>query len=349
MQTIIFAPDIRESLSKAVADAKADRVFVLCDATTLRCCLPLVENIPSLKGARRIMVQAGDANKSLTSATLIWNLLVEGGATRHSLLVNIGGGMVTDLGGFAAAAFKRGIRFINVPTTLLAMVDASVGGKTGINFGGLKNEIGFFRDADSVVISTEFLATLDRRNILSGYAEMLKHSLLHSVESWAEHLKFDLSGSMDLARLQEMIRQSLEIKQDIVRRDPREHSIRKSLNLGHTIGHAIEAQSIRKGSPMLHGEAVAWGLAGELFLSAIVCGFPKDRLAQTVSFIRENYTPPTINCHNYDALVAMMHHDKKNSGGDIHFTLLSDIGQVEIDRVIEDAAIRDALDYIVQG
>lgn len=349
MQAIEFTSDVKAALSQAIANAKPDRIFTLCDTTTQQRCLPLVEALSAISGAQHITISPGDENKTLATAASVWQSLQQGRATRHSLLVNIGGGMTTDLGGFAAAAFKRGIRFINLPTSLLAMVDASVGGKTGVNFGGLKNEIGFFCEASLVIIATEFLSTLDRRNMLSGYAEMLKHSLLHTTALWAEHLNFDISAKPDLAHLTELIKQSIEIKQDIVSRDPHEHSIRKALNLGHTIGHAIESLSIKQGSPMLHGEAVAWGLVGELFLSTIECGFDSQKLAQTASFVRQNYTMPTFDCKHYDALVEAMHHDKKNSGSNIHFTLLSDIGQIEIDRVIDDATIRDALDYILQG
>jgi len=216
----------------------------------------------------KIIVRAGDVYKDLSTLSEVWSGLQGAAATRHSLLVNVGGGMLTDLGGFAAATYKRGIRFINVPTTLLAMVDAAVGGKTGVNFGGLKNEIGAFQEADIVFISTDLLRTLDMPNLVSGYAEMLKHSLLSNREMWARHLQFPLENP-DFVALQDMVRESIAFKQSVVAQDPHEKGLRKSLNLGHTIGHALESVLLHKETPVLHGYAVAWGLLGELYLSVV--------------------------------------------------------------------------------
>lgn len=337
---MLYTNDIQSAAKQTIESLDPDRVFILCDKNTERHCLPLLAQ----DEATLICIDSSDEAKNIDTLTLVWHTLQEGGATRHSLLLNLGGGMVTDLGGFAAATFKRGIRFVNIPTTLLAMVDAAVGGKTGINFGGLKNEVGCFRDADEVVIHTPFLATLDAANLRAGYAEMLKHALLTDRKMWADHLLYDLAKP-DLKVLQDMVRQSIEVKQHIVSEDPHERGLRKVLNLGHTIGHAIESLALKR-TPLLHGYAVAYGLIAELYLSAAQAGFPTEALHQTVNFVRTYYGRPDIGCNDYDALYALMMHDKKNCGNDINFTLLADIGQPLINQRVTRPLINEALDFL---
>ena len=320
-----------------------DRTFILVDETTEKCCLPLISGTDCLKGATTIVIGSTDANKTLESLAHVWEKLGEGGATRHSLLINIGGGMVTDLGGFAASTFKRGINYINIPTTLLAMVDASVGGKTGINFRGLKNEVGVFSNASTVILDTRFLKTLDTENIRSGYAEMLKHGLISNEQMWAELLTFDLEHP-DWQRLQTMLADSVKVKQRIVTEDPLEQGIRKALNLGHTVGHAFESFALRH-QPILHGYAVAYGLISELYLSTIKTGFPSDKMHQTVSFIKDHYGKMTITCDDYPTLLELMTHDKKNMAGVINFTLLGDIGDIRINQTVTKDDIYEALDF----
>lgn len=339
---MIYAECLEAELKELVARLSPDRLFVLCDENTVRCCWPLLAS--SFPALSPIVIPASDVAKNLTTLSGVWQALQQGGATRHSLLLNLGGGMVTDLGGFAAATFKRGIRFINVPTTLLSMVDAAVGGKTGVNFGGLKNEIGCFCDADEVAVSTTFLRTLDGENLRSGFAEMLKHALLDGREMWAEHLRFNLAEP-DLAVLQQLVRQSIGVKQSIVAQDPHEKGIRKALNLGHTIGHALESHALHT-KPILHGYAVAYGLIAELYMSVAEAGFPTDVLRQTANFIRAYYGTPNIGCNDYDTLYAFMQHDKKNSGDHINFTLLSDIGQVQTDCRVSRSLVDEALDFL---
>ena len=185
-QKVVISKKLEKALGEAMAACQADRTFILTDQTTQRLCWPVVKDMDCLNGCQSIVIEAGDTNKSLEAVTHVWSELQRLGATRHSLLINLGGGMVTDLGGFAASTFKRGIHLINIPTTLLSMVDASVGGKTGFNFGGLKNEIGVFRNASSVILDTVFLKTMDTENLLSGYAEMMKHGLIHTESMLAE-------------------------------------------------------------------------------------------------------------------------------------------------------------------
>ena len=251
--------------------------------------------------------------------------------------------MVTDLGGFAASTFKRGINYINIPTTLLSMVDASVGGKTGINFRGLKNEIGVFNNASTVILDTQFLKTLDAENICSGYAEMLKHGLISNEQMWAELMNFDLEQP-DLKLLSRMVADSVAVKERIVTEDPTEQGIRKALNLGHTVGHAFESFAL-KHQPVLHGYAVAWGLICELYLSCIKTGFPTDKMHQTVRFIKEHYGMMTITCDDYSTLLELMTHDKKNVAGIINFTLLGGIGDIRINQTATKDEIYEALDF----
>lgn len=346
-QKVIISQDLEQSLSQAIAECTYDRLFVLTDETTHRLCLPVVAGYSCMKPAERITIGATDANKTLESLSHVWSELQRLGATRHSLMVNLGGGMVTDLGGFAASTFKRGISYINIPTTLLSMVDASVGGKTGINFGGLKNEIGVFNNARSVILDTVFLKTMDEENLLSGYAEMLKHGLISNEPMWAELLNYEFKGLKEVSALRElgqMLADSVAVKQRIVLEDPTEQGIRKALNLGHTAGHAFESLALER-KPVLHGYAVAWGLIVELWLSCVKTGFPQDKMRQTVSFILEHYGRMTITCDDYPHLLELMHHDKKNTGSDINFTLLGGIGDIRINQTASEEEIKEALDF----
>lgn len=342
-QHIIAATDVASTLEQLLREITHDRLYVLTDEHTARLCWPLVES--ALGEAYLITIAAGDEHKHVEALCHVWSELSAHGATRHSLLVNLGGGMVTDLGGFAAATFKRGISCINVPTTLLAMVDAAVGGKTGINLNSLKNEVGAFYPADAVVVSSQFLQTLDAGNLASGFAEMLKHGLISTEEHWAKLMCYDL-GNPDLEMLQSLIMESIRTKEHIVEQDPKEQHIRKALNLGHTLGHAFETLAMRRGTPCLHGYAVAWGVIGELYLSHLREGFPVDKLRQTVAFIKEVYGTFDFSCKQYDELYALMLHDKKNVGTEIRFTLLAAIGDIRIDRTATKEEIFEMLDFV---
>ena len=347
-QKVIISTKLESSVATAVEECERDRSFILVDETTERLCLPLVAGFDSLRDAEIITIGATDQNKTLDSLSHVWSELQKGGATRHSLMVNLGGGMVTDLGGFAASTFKRGLNYINIPTTLLAMVDASVGGKTGINFGGLKNEIGVFSTAKSVILDTTFLRTLDHENILSGYAEMLKHGLISPDSGmWAELLTFDLDV-IDYYQLSRMLADSVKVKERIVEEDPLEKGLRKALNLGHTVGHAFESLALQR-KPVLHGYAVAYGLVCELYLSCIKTGFPVEKMRQTVRFINEHYGRLAITCDDYPTLLELMTHDKKNLGSDINFTLLGNVGDIRINQTATKQEIEEALDFYREG
>lgn len=347
-QKVVISGNLERDLVNAISECEHDRIFVLTDETTQQLCWPKIKNFKALKNSTPIIIKATDTHKNLDTLSQVWQALSNGGATRHSLMINLGGGMVTDLGGFAASTFKRGIDFINIPTTLLAMVDASVGGKTGINFGGLKNEIGVFSDSRFVIINTQFLDTLDHDNICSGYAEMLKHGLISDEHTWAELVTFDLD-TPDLSQLQRIVAESIKVKERIVEADPHEHGIRKALNLGHTMGHAFESFAMRRGTPILHGYAVAYGLISELYMSARKTAFPTDRMHQTVRFIRENYGTFNITCDDYPTLIELMHHDKKNTSGIINFTLLGNVGDIRINQTANEEEIKEALDFFREG
>lgn len=343
-QQVVICRDLHAELQAFLAGLDYDKLFVLTDTHTKALCLPRIHDIPLLKEAAQITVPATDLHKTLDSLAGIWTQLSEGGATRHSLLLNLGGGMVTDMGGFAGATFKRGIRTLNVPTTLMASVDAAVGGKTGINFCGLKNEIGAFYPPLCVFIDCEFLRTLDRDNILSGYAEMIKHGLISSMDVYTPVLLYDID-TCNYGYLNQLVAQSVAVKEDIVAQDPKERGIRKALNFGHTVGHAYESLSFQKKHPLLHGHAVAAGIISELYLSHRACGFPQEKLSQVICYIKEYYPPFAFDCRDYDALYELMLHDKKNEGSTINFTLLGEVGDVRINQHLSKERILESLDF----
>lgn len=344
MKQVVKSNDIVADIERIIGKIRHDKLFMLTDEHTDKLCFPLIEKVPCVSEAKKVVIPANDTNKNLENLSRVWKHLTENGATRHSLLINLGGGMVTDLGGFAAATFKRGIKYINIPTTLLGAVDAAVGGKTGVNFGGYKNEIGAFYPSVMVLVSSDFFRTLDKTAILSGFSEMIKHALIHSPVDWGKLLDFD-ADNIDYDFLNEMVFRSVSIKERIVERDPYEQNIRKALNLGHTVGHAFESFALEKGTPVPHGYAVAWGLIVELYLSHKLCGFPKEKLLKTVRFIKENYGSFYISCDDYDRLYEITKHDKKNQGDVVNFTLLSDIGNVKIDQTTDKNLLFEALDF----
>lgn len=340
MQKLIFTNEVSEALSGLVAELKPNGIYILTDEHTRA----IGEELNSFN-AKVITIGSGDDNKTLESIARVWEALSTGGATRRSLLINVGGGMITDLGGFAAASFKRGIRFINVPTSLLGAVDAAVGGKTGINFLHFKNEIGAFCPADAVIISTRFFATLPDAELRSGFAEMLKHGLISSEESYRRLMSFDITAS-NLEALLPLLQENVEVKRCIVEQDPREQGIRRALNLGHTAGHALESLALERNTPVAHGFAVAHGLLIEMILSHLMTGFPSAELYPMAEMLRRAYSPaPAITCDDYPHILELMSHDKKNTSADaINFTLLRRPGEPLIDQVAAPEQIRVALD-----
>lgn len=343
MRNFIITDRVETELTTVIKSLAVDRVFVLVDENTEALCLPRIDL--SEYSPKVIKIAAGEDSKSIESALAIWNILVDEGATRHSLLINLGGGVVTDLGGFVAATFKRGMRCVNLPTTLLGVVDAATGGKTGINFRGLKNEIGAFALPNRVLIDPAFFTTLDFKNRLSGYAEMIKHALIADPILLEQTLSFDIDA-FDINRLSILLKQNLEIKQAIVDLDPNEQGKRKALNFGHTIGHAFESISYEKGVPMLHGFAVMWGMVAELYLSLLKLRFDKATMLQVLYFAKEYYGVFPFICKEYERLYELMTHDKKNCGEQINFTLLAGVGDVRINQTVTREEVFEALDFL---
>lgn len=346
MQKVIKANNLDLNLSEVISQYTFDKIFILTDEHTDKLCYPLIAQNKYIVQAEKIVIPSGEKYKSIETLSKIWLFLSQNGGTRHSLLINLGGGLLTDIGGFAAATFKRGIKCINIPTTLLGAVDAAVGGKTGINFNELKNEVGAFAPADAVLIDSVFFKSLDHENLLSGYAEMLKHSLLDSDKEWKSIISFD-TEDIDYDRLKLLTVNSVLVKERIVEEDPFERGIRKALNLGHTIGHAFESLSHKKDKPVYHGYAVSWGIACELYLSNKYCGFPKEKLYPTIYFIKDNYHGFMFDCDDYEQLYEYMKHDKKNESTDkINFTFLADIGNIEINQSATKDDIFESIDFL---
>lgn len=344
-QKLIFTDRPGAELQQLIGEySPSGDICVITDSNAGDLALPrLRQECPTLAGCQPITIEAGDDHKDIASLASIWQALTDRGATRHSLVINLGGGMITDLGGMAAATFKRGVRFINIPTTLLGAVDAAVGGKTGINFAGLKNEVGVFREADAVIISAIWFDTLPRPELLSGYGEVIKHALLSGQAELSEVLCFD--PVTNPSAMLPLLQRSVSVKRRIVEEDPCEKGLRKALNLGHTAAHAFEALGFSRGTAVPHGHAVAWGLVTDLILSHMLLGFPSDTLHQVAQFISEHYPAPAIGCRDYDTLIDYMHHDKKNTSSDaVNFTLLHEPGRPEIDHIVDAQHIKAALD-----
>ena len=341
---IVFSQQIEDELRKIIEKYPPGKVFLLSDQIASGFCLPLIQSVIDEFSIKIVTIGSGEENKNIQSIVEVWDFLSNNGADRKSLMINIGGGMLTDLGGFAASTFKRGLDFVNIPTTLLAQVDASLGGKTGFNFNGLKNEIGVFMEPNSVIINTNFLKTIDHENFLSGYAEMLKHGLIRSSEHWDELMAYDMEN-IDYAALQKIIAHSVAVKEWHVLNDLREQNIRKALNFGHTIGHAFESYALKTGHPILHGFAVVYGMIAELYLSVKQCGLKIDELNSISAWFIEKYGKFEIQESDFEALYQLMTHDKKNEGKRINFTLIPEIGNVEINVDCSKELIFEALEY----
>jgi 3-dehydroquinate synthase len=337
-QNLIFTNDVAGAIERLENSGNHNMTVWIADTNTAR----LITPAPP----RLITLPDGDDNKTLETVTRVWDGMERLGATRHSLVVNLGGGMVTDLGGFAAATFKRGVRFINVPTTLLGAVDAAVGGKTGFNYNGLKNEVGAFAPASDVIISTCFFDTLPVEEMKSGFAEVIKHAMLSDRDEFLRLLDHDFSQPIDHEDMLERLRRSVQVKVDIVARDPNEQGERKALNLGHTVGHAFESLAMQRGKPVPHGFAVAWGLVTEAVLSHIRLQFPSEDVHRLGSFVRDNYRGFPFTCDDYDELLALMRHDKKSRDGEVTCSLLADIGDCRIDQTLTDDDVTAALDIL---
>ena len=318
---------------------KTSKVFILTDENVAQFWLPEVEYWLNCKNAVEIVIKAGERHKNLQTVQRIWRTLMKQHADRNALLINLGGGVVTDLGGFAASTYKRGIKFVNVPTTLLAMVDAAIGGKTGIDFGGSKNQIGTFAEAEEVIIDPVFLETLPQREICSGLAEMLKYGFIADSNLL----------NVNLENYQQYITHCGEIKREIVMQDPTEKDLRKVLNFGHTLGHAIESHCLTTDYPLLHGEAVALGVLGALWLSVRQCGLDEKVLQDFESQLPMLLSEVEISLSESDIepILGYLVHDKKNKGETPQFVLLEAVGKPVWDVEIEPNLVEESLQYII--
>lgn len=318
-----------------------DQIFILCDEHTEALCYPALANL--ITEHTIITIPPGESFKSIHTCTAIWEELSSNLATRKSLLINLGGGVIGDMGGFAAATFKRGFDFIQMPTTLLAQVDASVGGKLGIDLQDLKNLIGVFKNPNAVFICTDFLQTLPKRQLRSGFAEVLKHGMIYSKPYWQQVSQIDIDTCTEWP---EIIAQSVRIKSAVVERDPLESGLRKILNFGHTIGHAIETISLRMDEdPLLHGEAIAIGMICEAYLSAQVAGLTQEALTEITNVLMRYFEHYDVSKISMEELMEIMAQDKKNEQQQIRFSLLESIGACGYDLLVTEQHIHDALQF----
>ncbi|MDN3493727.1 3-dehydroquinate synthase [Winogradskyella bathintestinalis] len=344
--TVYFNSDVYSELNDYINTTNPSKIFVLVDTNTHDYCLPkFLERLPTGDIIIEVMeIPNGEEHKTIDICTGVWEALSEYNADRKSLLINLGGGVVTDLGGFVASTYMRGIAYINMPTSLLAMVDASVGGKTGVDLGALKNQIGVINEGALVGIDTTFLDTLPQNEMVSGFAEMLKHGLIYNKEYWniLTHLE-----KLDISDLDRLIYDSVVIKNKVVTEDPGEKGLRKILNFGHTLGHAIESYFLENAdkTPILHGEAVAIGMLLESYLSTKICGLSVKELDIINEGILKTFTKVNITKNDQKHIIDLLQYDKKNSHGIVKFVLLEAIGQPKLDCVVSNELILEAFDY----
>lgn len=349
LNPVLYAENAYSRLNEFLNKSNPSKVFVLVDSNTHEHCLAsFLQQLDNTVETEVIEIEAGEEFKNLQTCEGVWNALSELEADRKSLLINLGGGVVTDLGGFVASAFKRGITFINIPTTLLAMVDASVGGKTGVDLGNLKNQIGVINQPEMVLIDTQYLSTLPQEEMRSGLAEILKHGLIASESYWKKVSNLD---RLDISDLEGIIRESVEIKKEVVTKDPYEKNLRKTLNFGHTLGHAIESYCLThpEKKKLLHGEAIAAGMILESYLSSELQNFPASKLENISRVIWNLYGRESYSAEDIREIKALMRFDKKNERGNINFVLLEDIGKPVIDIVVSDDLINKAFDYYLKA
>jgi 3-dehydroquinate synthase len=334
------------ALNSHLKENKYSNLFIIVDRLTNEFCLPkLLPTIETSLTIEIIEFEQGEENKNIETCIQIWNILTELGGDRKSLIINLGGGVVTDLGGFVASTFKRGVDFINIPTTLLSMVDASVGGKTGIDLGNLKNQIGVINVPQMVLIDTQYLETLPQNEMRSGLAEMLKHGLIFDKNYWEKFLNMK---NLDFTEIDALIYRSVEIKNEIVVQDPTEKNIRRALNFGHTLGHAIESYFLENENKktLLHGEAIAVGMILESYISLHKNLITKQEFNQIKSTIKDIYEEVTFEENDIQPIIELLIHDKKNEFGTIQFALIEGIGKIKINQSVENELILQSfLDY----
>lgn len=331
------------TLNKYLEEHKPSQIFFLVDENTHEKCLPiLLGNLETEIPFEIIEIESGEEAKAISTATQLWEILSEFEADRKALLINLGGGVITDLGGFAASTYKRGIKFLNIPTTLLAMCDAALGGKTGIDHQYLKNIIGTFAHAEGVMVYPDFLKTLAFTELRSGFAEMLKHGLIADESHWKDLIKIEQLSAQSVAPL---IERSMKIKQNVVEQDFKEQNLRKTLNFGHTIGHAVESLFLKTGNLLPHGEAVALGMIMETQLSLLENLISEEAAAHIIENITKFFPYVSIEGFRNEEIMNLMLNDKKNENGKINFSLLEGIGQCNFDYKLSPDNIEKVLNF----
>ena len=338
--SIFFNQHGFDSLSNHLKNENYSKIFIHVDNNTKELCLDLFLNKIYIEKYELIESCDGEENKNIDSCLKLWKLISDKGGDRNSLIINLGGGVVTDMGGFIASTYKRGIDYINIPTTLLSMVDASVGGKTGIDFGILKNQIGTFYDPNMVIIDPDFLNTLQKNQISSGYAEIFKHSIIYDLSTFKQLIsKVEATYSLDI------IYDSVKTKNSIVLIDKKEKKERKSLNYGHTLGHAIESFFLNTEKKLLHGEAISIGIVLASFISNKLFEFPKNYVDLIKNHFNYIYKKIKINDNEIEGILALLKHDKKNSHGKINFILIKDIAKPLYDIQVNEDLIKESFKY----
>ncbi len=340
---IHFNKTAYSALNTLLKSATYTKIFILVDENTRRFCLANFQaRITGDYTTEIIEIKAGEHYKNIKTCLNVWNVLSEKGADRKSLLIALGGGVVTDLGGFAASTYMRGMDFINVPTSLLGMVDAAIGGKTGVNLGVLKNLTGVINFPKLILTDTSFLKTLPENQLKSGFAEMLKHGLIHSEDYWNKLASFSI---LKTNTLDAVIHKSIAIKNNVVMQDPGEGHLRKILNYGHTLGHAIESCFLNTKKQVLHGEAIAAGMILATYISSRLTGFPQEKSAHIKATIQSHFSTIHFNKHNYNKIISLLKHDKKNVHGTVNFVLLNDIGTPVLNQTVSEKLIMEAFEY----
>lgn len=346
---VFYSENGYSELSEYLKASKPSTIFVLVDTNTHNNCLNIfLQQLETDAVIEVIEMDNGEEHKNIETCSGIWRTLSELGADRKSVLINLGGGVVTDLGGFVASTFKRGISYINVPTSLLAMVDASVGGKCGVDLGNLKNQIGVINQPEMVLIDSNYLTTLPANEMRSGLAEILKHGLIASEKYWDKATNLE---ALTLEDLDSLIMESIEIKSKIVKEDPTEKNLRKTLNYGHTLGHAIESYFLTNSekTTLLHGEAIAAGMIMATYLSNKLYGFPENKLKNVTKAINELFPKIELQTKDYEMILDLLKFDKKNSHGNIHFVLLENFGVAKLDVIVPNELLKEAMDYYLKN
>lgn len=337
----IVEGDIKANLSAFLDVVNFTRLCIISDENTQVDCLPLLSDILP-KNTVQIVIPTGEKHKNIQTCQLIWKRMMDSQLDRNALVLNVGGGVLGDMGGFCAATYKRGLRFVQIPTTVLSQVDASVGGKLGIDFQGVKNGIGLFQNPIRVFLDTKFFDTLPDRERRSGLAEIIKHSLIADKKEWNELRQIT---SMKEIKWRELVWRSVQIKHKIVKEDPFEKGIRKALNFGHTVGHALESYFLDHSNALLHGEAVAWGMMVETHLSHKLLGLAPLEYENIISFISKIYPEIKRSPLDYNALVHLMKNDKKNRGSEINCSLIPSIGKVKVNQSVSEKTVIESLAF----